>query len=366
MPTLALRGLTIYPKMMVHFDVGREASIKAIEEAMSSNTSIFLVAQKDIRVEVPDRNHLFDIGTVSTVRQILRLPGKTIRVMVEGEYRARLHDLVQTEPYLVAQVEPAEHGPAYEGKSNSLRAEAAIRQAYELFDRYCELSPKSASAEMLMNIMSSEDPGYIADFIAQNVSMRVLDKQSILDELRPVQRLNKINRLLHREVEILEMEQNIQRRVQENMTQNQKDAFLREQVRVIQEELGEDGDNEITAYRRQIMEAKLPEEVTNKLLKEVTHLEKQPFGSAESSVLRNYLDVCLELPWTKTSKERVSVSAARKILDADHYGLEKVKERVLEFLAVKQLAPDLKGQILCLVGPPGVVRPPSPCRWPGP
>ena len=354
MPTLALRGLTIYPKMMVHFDVGREASIKAIEEAMSSNTSIFLVAQKDIRVEVPDRNHLFDIGTVSTVRQILRLPGKTIRVMVEGEYRARLHDLVQTEPYLVAQVEPAEHGAAYEGKSNSLRAEAAIRQAYELFDRYCELSPKSASAEMLMNIMSSEDPGYIADFIAQNVSMRVLDKQSILDELRPVQRLNKINRLLHREVEILEMEQNIQRRVQENMTQNQKDAFLREQVRVIQEELGEDGDNEITAYRRQIMEAKLPEEVTNKLLKEVTHLEKQPFGSAESSVLRNYLDVCLELPWTKTSKERVSVSAARKILDADHYGLEKVKERVLEFLAVKQLAPDLKGQILCLVGPPGV------------
>lgn len=354
MPTLALRGLTIYPKMMVHFDVGREASIKAIEEAMSSNTSIFLVAQKDIRVEVPDRNHLFDIGTVSTVRQILRLPGKTIRVMVEGEYRARLHDLVQTEPYLVAQVEPAEHGPAYEGKSNSLRAEAAIRQAYELFDRYCELSPKSASAEMLMNIMSSEDPGYIADFIAQNVSMRVLDKQSILDELRPVQRLNKVNRLLHREVEILEMEQNIQRRVQENMTQNQKDAFLREQVRVIQEELGEDGDNEITAYRRQIMEAKLPEEVTNKLLKEVTHLEKQPFGSAESSVLRNYLDVCLELPWTKTSKERVSVSAARKILDADHYGLEKVKERVLEFLAVKQLAPDLKGQILCLVGPPGV------------
>lgn len=354
MPTLALRGLTIYPKMMVHFDVGREASIKAIEEAMSSNTSIFLVAQKDIRVEVPDRNHLFDIGTVSTVRQILRLPGKTIRVMVEGEYRARLHDLVQTEPYLVAQVELVEHGPAYEGKSNSLRAEAAIRQAYELFDRYCELSPKSASAEMLMNIMSSEDPGYIADFIAQNVSMRVLDKQSILDELRPVQRLNKINRLLHREVEILEMEQNIQRRVQENMTQNQKDAFLREQVRVIQEELGEDGDNEITAYRRQIMEAKLPEEVTNKLLKEVTHLEKQPFGSAESSVLRNYLDVCLELPWTKTSKERVSVSAARKILDADHYGLEKVKERVLEFLAVKQLAPDLKGQILCLVGPPGV------------
>ena len=354
LPALALRGLTVYPKMMVHFDVGREASVKAIEESMSSNTPIFLVAQKDIRVEAPDRNHLFDVGTVSVVRQILRLPGKTIRVMVEGQYRARLHDLIQTDPYLVAKVERAESDQSYEGKSNSLRAEAAVRQAYELFDRYSELAPKNASAEMLMNIMSSEDAGYIADFIAQNVSMRVLDKQSILDELRPVQRLNKMNRLLRREVEILEMEQSIQRRVQENMTQNQKDAFLREQVRVIQEELGEDGDNEIAAYRRQIADAHLPEEVENKLLKEVIHLEKQPFGSAEASVLRNYLDVCLELPWTKTSKERVNVQAARKILDADHFGLEKVKERILEFLAVKQLAPDLKGQIICLVGPPGV------------
>ena len=323
MPALALRGLTVYPKMMVHFDVGREASVKAIEESMSSNQPIFLVAQKDIRVEEPDRNHLFAMGTVSVVRQILRLPGKTIRVMVEGQIRARLHELTQTDPYLVAQVEPVETSEHYEGKTNSLRAEAAIRQAYELFDRYSELSPKNASAEMLMNIMSSEDAGYIADFLAQNVSMRVLDKQSILDELRPVQRLNKMNRLLRREVEILEMEQSIQRRVQENMTQNQKDAFL-------------------------------PEEVETKLLKEVMHLEKQPFGSAEASVLRNYLDVCLELPWTKTSKERVNVQAARKILDADHFGLEKVKERILEFLAVKQLAPDLKGQILCLVGPPGV------------
>ena len=270
MPALALRGLTVYPKMMVHFDVGREASVKAIEESMSSNQPIFLVAQKDIRVEEPDRNHLFAMGTVSVVRQILRLPGKTIRVMVEGQIRARLHELTQTDPYLVAQVEPVETSEHYEGKTNSLRAEAAIRQAYELFDRYSELSPKNASAEMLMNIMSSEDAGYIADFLAQNVSMRVLDKQSILDELRPVQRLNKMNRLLRREVEILEMEQSIQRRVQENMTQNQKDAFLREQVRVIQEELGARG---------------------------VT---------------------------------------------------------VAKVGAVTQLAPDLKGQILCLVGPPGV------------
>lgn len=354
MPTLALRGLTVYPKMMVHFDVGREASIKALEEAMSANQPIFLVAQKDIRVESPDRNHLFDVGTVSDVRQILRLPGKSVRVMVEGRYRARLVTLSQTDPYLVAKVDQIEEPGDYEGKTNSLRAEAAIRQAYELFDRYTDLAPKNSNAEMLMNIMSSEDPGYIADFIAQNVSMRVLDKQSILDEVRPVQRLNKMNRLLHREVEILEMEQSIQRRVQENMTQNQKDAFLREQVRVIQEELGEDGENETAGYRRQIADAKLPEEVEEKLLKEVVHLEKQPFGSAEASVIRNYLDTCLELPWNRKSRERVNVAAARKILDADHYGLETVKERILEFLAVKQLAPDLKGQVICLVGPPGV------------
>jgi ATP-dependent Lon protease len=207
---------------------------------------------------------------------------------------------------------------------------------------------------MLLNIMASEDPGYIADFIAQNTNMRQADKQSVLEELRPVHRLNKVNRLIAREVEILAMEQSIQHRVQENLSQNQKDAFLREQIRVIQEELGEDGDNEIEAYRQQIMMAELPEEVEEKLLKELRHLEKQPYGSAEASVLRNYLDTCLELPWTKTTKERVNVASARKILDADHFGLDKVKERILEFLAVKQLAPDLKGQIICLVGPPGV------------
>ena len=354
LPTLALRGLAVYPKMMVHFDVGREMSIKALEEAMSKNQYIFLVAQKDIRVEMPDKNQLFSIGTVSAVRQILRLPGKNVRVMVEGQFRARLHNLTQVDPYLVADIEQVEILDEVPSRNNTLRAEAAIRQSYELFDRYSELSPKVATNEMLMNIMSSEDAGYIADFIAQNISMRVLDKQSILDELRPVQRLQKMNRLLRREVDILEMEQSVQRRVQENMTQHQKDAYLREQVRVIQEELGDDGDSEILTYKKKIAEAKLPEEVEQKLLKEVAHLEKQPFGSQEGSVLRNYLDVCLELPWNKKSKERVNVAAARKILDADHFGLEEVKQRILEFLAVKQLAPDLKGQIICLVGPPGV------------
>ncbi len=351
MPALALRGLTVYPHMMIHFDVGREASVKALEEAMGAGGPVFLVAQKDMRVEFPQQKHLFQMGTVCRVRQILRLPGKSVRVMVEGERRGRLLDLQQAEPYLIAQVEELDEG---EGKA-SIRGEALIRSAYELFEHYTELSTR-ISSDVLLGVMSSEDPGYVADFIAQNIVMRVADKQAVLDEIRPIPRLNKLIRLLHREVEILEMEQEIQNKVQESISQNQKDVVLREQMRVIRRELGEgeSGDDEIAEYRQRIVKAHLPEEVEKKLLKEVSHLERQAFGSAEASVLRNYLDVCLELPWNKKTKERTEVEAARKVLDADHFGLEKVKERILEFVAVKQLAPDLKGQILCLVGPPGV------------
>ena len=176
MPALALRGLVVYPRMMVHFDVGREMSIKALEEAMSNNQPVFLVAQKDIRVEAPGKSHLYVMGTVAVVRQILRLPARSVRVMVEGQYRARMQDLGQTDPYLTATVERVEHEDAIEGKSTSLKAEAAVRQSYELFDRYSDLSPRNNGAEQLMNIMSSKDPGYIADFIAQNVNMRVEDK----------------------------------------------------------------------------------------------------------------------------------------------------------------------------------------------
>lgn len=351
MPALALRGLTVYPHMMIHFDVGREASVKALEEAMGAGGPVFLVAQKDMRVEFPQEKHLFPMGTVCRVRQILRLPGKSVRVMVEGERRGRLLALQQAEPYLIAQVQELDEG---EGKA-SVRGEALIRSAYELFEHYTELSSR-ISSDVLLGVMSSEDPGYVADFIAQNIVMRVADKQAILDEVRPIPRLNKLIRLLHREVEILEMEQEIQNKVQESISQNQKDVVLREQLRVIRRELGEgdSGDDEIAEYRQRIEKARLPEEVEKKLLKEVSHLERQAFGSAEASVLRNYLDICLELPWNKKTKERTEVEAARKVLDADHFGLEKVKERILEFVAVKQLAPDLKGQILCLVGPPGV------------
>lgn len=352
MPTLALRGLTVYPHMMIHFDVGREASVRAIEDAMSSSQPILLIAQRDMRVESPQQKDLFPIGTISNVRQILRLPGKSIRVMVEGVARGRLCQLTQIEPFLLGEVERIDaENPA----KTTVKGEAMVRHAYELFERYAELSPKT-SADVLINLLSSEDPDYIADFIAQNVVMRVMDKQAVLEEIRPIPRLQKLLRLLSREVEILEMEQEIQNKVHDNLSQTQKDILLREQLKVIQRELGEgdNADSEMNRYRERIHAAKLPDEVQQKLLKEVSHLERQHFGSAEASVLRNYLDVCLELPWTKTTKERINVEAARRQLDNDHFGLQKVKERILEFLAVKKLAPDLKGEILCLVGPPGV------------
>lgn len=354
MPALALRGLTIFPNMLLHFDVGRESSIKALDEAMTSGQTIFLVAQRDLAVENPQEGDLYTIGTISNVRQILRLPGDNVRVMVEGISRGRLCHVVESAPYLVAQVEEI---PAEVSVKRSARTEALIRQTYELFESYIELAPKMTQ-DILLSVLSSEDPGYIADYIAQNLPMRTGDKQVILEELRPVRRLEKLSQNLRREVEILELEQEMQNKVRDQLTRSQRDYVLREQLKVLQQELGEDqqgsGDQEFDDYRRQISAAKLPEEVREKLEKELRRLEKQPFGSAEATVIRNYLDTVLELPWGKKTKERVNVEAARKVLDADHYGLDKVKERILEFLAVKQLAPQLKGQILCLVGPPGV------------
>ena len=353
MPALALRGLTVFPNMLLHFDVGRESSIKALDEAMTSGQTIFLVAQRELAVENPQEGDLYAVGTISNVRQILRLPGDNVRVMVEGASRGRLRQVVETTPYLSAEVEEI---PAETSVKRSARTEALIRQTYELFETYIDLAPKM-TPDILLSVLSSEDPGYIADYIAQNLPMRTGDKQAILEELRPVRRLEKLCQNLRREVEILELEQEMQGKVRDQLTRSQRDYVLREQLKVLQHELGEDqqgGDQELYDYRRQIEKAKLPVEVKEKLEKELRRLEKQPFGSAEATVLRNYLDTVLELPWGKKTKERVNVAAARKTLDADHFGLEKVKTRILEFLAVKQLAPQLKGQILCLVGPPGV------------
>ncbi len=351
-PVLTLRGLTVFPQLILHFDVGRTASIQALEEAMGENREIFLVTQRDLTVENPAQSDLYAIGTIADVKQILRLPENGVRVMVEGRSRGRLIQLEGTEPYITAQVEYlAEVSPT---KGNSPRAEATIRQIYNQMERYTELSDR-VPPEIYLKLLASDDPGYIADYAAQNLPLRFEDKQAVLEELRPIRRLDRLCRILGREVEILEVESELASKIHEQVAASQREYFLREQLRVIQRELGDgEEDDEVAEYRRRIAQTKMPEAVEEKLLKELRHLEKQPYSSSEAAVIRTYLDTCLDLPWQVKTRERVSVAAVSKVLNADHYGLEKVKERILEFVAVKQLAPGLKGQIICLVGPPGV------------
>ncbi len=351
-PVLTLRGLTVFPQLLLHFDVGRNASIHALEEAMEENREIFLVTQRDLTVENPEARDLYAIGTVAEVKQILRLPENSVRVMVAGRSRGRLLRITSSEPYLTAEVELIPE--ILTSKGNSSRTEAAIRQVYNYLERYTELSDR-VTPEIYLKLLANDDPAYIADYAAQHLPLRFEDKQAVLEELRPARRLDRLCRILGREVEILEVESELAAKVHEQVAASQRDYFLREQLRVLQRELGEgEEDDEISEYRGRIAKAKLPSEVREKLLKEVRHLEKQPYSSSEAAVLRGYLDTCLELPWQVKTRERVSMAAVSKALDADHYGLDKVKERILEFVAVKQLAPQLKGQIICLVGPPGV------------
>ena len=351
LPALALRGLTVFPRMNTSFDVERAISVCALERAMETGQEIFLVTQREIGVDLPEEKDLYEIGTISRVTQILRVSERAIRVMMEGVSRARLKRIWQREPFLQAQVEVIdEPKPVRRGN----RTEALLRQTYANFAEYAELTQKLPD-EVYAVIMEADDPGYLADFIAQQINLRYQDKQAILDELQPLTRLRRMNEILVREVNVIAMEQDIESKVRSRVGQIQKEFVLREQIKVLQNEIGEgDSEEEVDEYRRRIKEVRFPEETEKKLLKDVDRLSRQPFGSAEASVLRNYLDTVLEMPWGVETKERASVAQAKKILDRDHFGLEKVKERILEFIAVRQLNAQAKGQILCLVGPPGV------------
>ena len=323
-PVLALRGMTAFPGETVSFDVEREISIFALDNAMEGDRRLFLVTQRKIGVSEPEEQDLYEIGTVCHVLQIIKTSETTVRVLVEGEQRARLHRLWQTSPFLQANVELLEDAP-YRSTSHT---EALLRQTYAIFGAYKELSPQM-SDEVVAQVLDQRDPGRLADFIAQNLTLRHQDRQRVLDQLHPVKRLQLVNDILTHEVDVMGLEFEMEQKVRQRVAQVQKDMILREQLKVLQHELGEDGDEELSD-------------------------SKQPFGSAEASVIRNYLDVCLELPWGKYTRDRADVAQARRILDRDHFGLEQVKERILEFVAVRQLSPDSKGKILCLVGPPGV------------
>ena len=351
-PTLALRGLTVFPRMTTSFDLERLISMRALERAMEGDRELFLVTQRDVAAEIPSQDDLYEIGTVARVSQVLRVSDRVIRVIVEGKSRARLRRLWQRDPFLQSQVELI---PAPENVRAGARTEALLRQTYANFGEYVELT-QNLTAEILAVAFGATDPGYLADFIAQHVNMRFQDKQTILEELRPLPRLRRMNEMLRRETEVISLEQEIESKVRSRVGRIQRDFVLREQIKVLQNELGdgENADEELDEYRDRIVALALPEESEKKLLKDVERLSKQSFSSSEASVLRTYLDTVLDLPWNTRTHERANVAAARKILDRDHFGMEKVKERILEFIAVRALKEDAKGQVLCLVGPPGV------------
>ena len=349
-PVLALRGLTVFPELTMSFDVEREISIYALDCAMEADREIFMVTQREIGVNEPQEDDLYSIGTVCRVLQILRTSETTVRVIVEGIQRARLHRLWQTKPFLQANVELLEED--FPGKRTA-RTEALLRQTYAIIGEYQSLGT-NVSDDTVAAILDEQDPGALADYIAQHITLRHQDRQRVLEQLHPIRRLELVNEILTHEVDVLSLEKEMERKVRERVAHVQRDMILREQVKVLQHELGDDGDEEIDEYTAKVRALKVEEETEKKLLKEIGRLEKQPFGSAEASVIRNYLDVCLDMPWGKETRDRADVEKARVLLDREHYGLDKVKERILEFIAVRQINPDAKGKILCLVGPPGV------------
>ena len=350
MPILALRGLAVFPEQTVHFDVGRTKSVRALEAAMKDNQTLLLIPQKDLLVDDPRLGDLYAVGTVAKVKQVLKTQGENLRILVTGICRGKITELQQSDPYLEGIVESI---PVPE-TTDTVRAHALRREANAMYGLYVQMAEHPAQAVQL-RMMASEDTGFLADSIAQNSGMDFPDKAKLLCQLNPVRRLEVALKLLSQEMEMLRLEADIQEKTRSAIDQNQKDYYLREQIKVLREELGEGEDeNEFENYAQSVKALKLPEEQEQKLLKDVDRLKKQPFGSSEGAVLRNYLDTVLDLPWNKKTKERVDVAAAKKILDHDHFGLEKVKERILETIAVRQMAPEMPPQILCLVGPPGV------------
>ena len=350
LPVLALRGIVIYPDQTVHFDVGRLKSALALDSAMKKDQTLLLVPQKNILHDDPGLNDLYPVGTVVRVKQILKSQGENIRVLVDGLYRAKITELTQTEPYLAGNTEPLRQlsVPA------DLSAKALCREANNLYGMYLELVERPSQA-LQLKMLASKDCGYLADTIAQNSGIDYSEKARLLCQLNPYRRLENVVMLLQQEIAMLQIESDIQEKTKAYIDQGQRDYYLREQMKVIREELGEgDEASEFTQYEQQIRKLCLDEDSEKKVLKDIERLKKQPFGSAEASVLRNYLDTVLELPWNKFSKERIDVETAKKILDKDHFGLQKVKERILESIAVRQMAPQMPPQILCLVGPPGV------------
>ncbi|MBR1496752.1 MAG: endopeptidase La [Oscillospiraceae bacterium] len=354
LPLLPLRGVTAFPGVVLNFEVERPISITALNAALNNGQDVFLVSQLDSATMMPEPQDMYDVGTVCSVRQVLRMPGTNmVRVMVEGLCRARIRAIREQKPFYLVEVEQLETGPV---RTSGVKREALVRHCVSLFEEYANVAGIMVP-ERFLRMIGSDDMGRVADFVAQHVLSDHQQKQMVLEELRPVRRIELVNRLVRQEINIQNLEKDLDEGARQEMDRATRDYYLREQMKLIRQELGEgenEGVDEFDDYRMRVSALGLEPEIEKKLLKEVERLSRQPFGSSEGALLRNYLDVCLELPWNTRTKDTVNVQKARAVLDEDHYGMEKVKDRIVEFLAVRQLAPDMRGGVICLVGPPGV------------
>jgi ATP-dependent Lon protease len=351
LPLLPLRGLIVFPSMVIHLDVGRDKSVKALEKSMMENNLIFLASQKEVNIDDPEEKDIYRVGTIARIKQMLKLPNGTIRVLVEGLQRAKLLRFVDIdEGYFLVELEEIEdvHG-------DYIEEEALMRTLLQYFEQYIKAS-KKVSKETFATVKDIDEPGRVADIIASHLTLKMKEKLHILELNNIIERLNRLIELINNEKEVLHLEKKIGQRVKKSMERTQKEYYLREQMKAIQQELGDrDGKlGEITQLKEKIAEANMPERVEKVALKELDRYERVPNNSAESSVIRNYLEWLVSLPWSKETVDILDIKRAEKTLNADHYGLDKVKERILEYLAVQQLTKSLKGPILCLVGPPGV------------
>lgn len=354
LPTVALRGLVVFPEMTLHFDIGRKQSVSAVKSAMLNRQNLFLITQTDMAETVEGREGLFDMGVVCEIKQLVRLPaGSCYRVVVEGKYRARLMNLQQTKPHFISEIKPLTVKDI--SVFSSLDTEALVRYAKLLFEEYVSLNQK-LSADIALGMEAQKSVGGLTDYLAGNLPLEFIDKQFILDELHVTKRMEKLCAVLAREVELLDAMETVEDRVQQQMDENQREYYLREQMKAIAEELG-DGESaagEAEKYRTRILNLHLEKESEEKLLQECARLAHMQPSSPESAVSRSYLDAVLALPWGKQTTDNLRLDHAQRILDKEHFGLQKVKERIVELLAVRKLSPEIKGQIICLAGPPGV------------
>ena len=354
LPLIPLRGLMVFPHMVLHFDVGRARSVAALEQAMMEDQQVFLVAQSDGDAEEPTMDEMCRVGTVASIKQVLNLPGDTIRVLVEGEQRAFLRAITQEEPYWVADVEiPVQELP------DTPETEAMVRATHDLFEEYARASMR-VSGETLRSVSEVDRPDQLADIIAANVLTRVEDRQAILEEIDVEKRLEKLCEILIRETELAGSEKQVQSRLKKQIDKNQKDYYLREQIKAIQEELGDKDETYVEDLRKKVADTPMNDEAREKANKELDRLSRMAPGTPEIGVSRTYVEWILDLPWGKTTTDNLDLKRARRVLDEDHYAMEKVKERVIEYLAVRRMKEMntqdgiLKGPILCFVGPPGV------------